>query len=161
MKKQLLGLALVCSLSAMGMEQFGPPAHVQNVKPTLKEILIKKYIDRQPLTKAQQTYLNKTGKRAIAAGLAALGIGAAAIFGTMGYKYATTKPDPVAIFQKYDLSYKGKELRNALLFAHANNLKTLFSQQPAWKDVYNSFTLDKQFKPALAEIRGVTVEELP
>lgn len=74
MKKQLLGLALVCSLSLMGMEQFGAPGRVQNVNPTLKAILKRKYIDRQPLTSTQQAYLRKTGKRAIIAGLTALGI---------------------------------------------------------------------------------------
>jgi len=155
MKKQLLGLALVCSLSAMGMEQFGPPAHVQNVKPTLKEILIKKYIDRQPLTKEQQTYLNKTGKRAIAAGLAALGIGAAAILGTMGYKHFTRTWDQIArdTYKKYKVAQDDSDLLGiAVTLAIAKHAEQLM-KQPEYRDAFVRLKSYPGFENAFNEIR--------
>jgi len=94
MKKQLFRLALACSLSLMGMEQFGAPASVRNTKPSLMAILKRKYIDRQPLTKDQQEYLRKAKKPAIAAGLVALGIGATAA-GILAYRGKKRTPQQV------------------------------------------------------------------
>lgn len=124
--------------------------------------MIKKYIDRQPLTKAQQTYLNKTGKRAIAAGLAALGIGAAAILGTMGYKHATRTPEE--IFTSYGITFEDDtDRKNALALANTIDLPRLLqSKNIEYRDAY--ITLGNtypQFKEALAKIRGVKVENLP
>ena len=92
MKKQFLALSLICSISLMGMESFVPEIPT---KPTLKSVLVKKYVQKKPLTKQEQAYLSKTSKRAIAAGLAALGI---AVVGSVGYTYA--KPSPRRIFAK-------------------------------------------------------------
>ena len=92
MKKQFLTLSLICSISLMGMESFVPEIPT---KPTLKSVLVKKYVQKKPLTKHEQAYLSKPGKGAIAAGLAALGI---AVVGSVGYTYA--KPSPRRIFAK-------------------------------------------------------------
>lgn len=165
MKKQLLGLALVCSLSLMGMEQFGPPANVQNVNPTLKAILKRKYIDRQPLTNTQQAYLRKTGKRAIAAGLAALGIGAAAAAGYFGYKQAT-KPSGQRFeeaLRKYNISISDTSLKNQaqILATSDQPLDTIIGMQNYYIPYRHLVLTFPKFRQVIAETRNIPIDQVP
>ncbi len=164
MKKHLLGLALVCSLSLMGMEQFGAPARVQNVNPTLKAILKRKYIDRQPLTTAQQAYLRKTGTRAIAAGLAALGIGAAAAASYFGHKQAT-KPSGQRFeeaLKKYNIVITDPELKNTaqILATSAQPLPSLIdpdNNNDKYERLVNEYP---KIREVIAEVRGIYLDQI-
>ncbi|HLE76549.1 MAG TPA: hypothetical protein VI521_02115 [Candidatus Babeliales bacterium] len=155
MKKQFLTLSLICSISLMGMESFVPEIPT---KPTLKSVLVKKYVQKKPLTKQEQAYLSKTSKRAIAAGLAALGI---AVVGSVVYKkYA--RPDAEQVFKKFGMNLKDQELDKALIFANTKDLQNLFRLQPNQKNEYDTFvTTYPKFKNALAEIRKVQISQLP
>ncbi|EKD48564.1 MAG: hypothetical protein ACD_64C00255G0001 [uncultured bacterium] len=120
--------------------------------------MVKKYVQKKPLTKQEQAYLSKTSKRAIAAGLAALGI---AVAGSIGYKkYA--RPDAEQVFKKFGMNLKDQELDKALIFANTKDLQNLFRLQPNQKNEYDTFvTTYPKFKNALAEIRKVQISQLP
>ena len=80
--KKLVSLSLVLSLALGSFTQTFTAA--QTVSPSLKNALYTKYILKQPLSKHEQVVLKKASKRAIAAGLVALGLIAAGA----GAKYA-------------------------------------------------------------------------
>ncbi|MFC1870758.1 hypothetical protein ACFLXW_00650 [Candidatus Dependentiae bacterium] len=71
--KKLLSLSLML---AFGLAIISPAL---NASPTLKAILHKKFIERKPLTSQEQAHLKTAGKRAVAAGLATLGIAGTAV----------------------------------------------------------------------------------
>ena len=76
MKK--LSLFLMLSVGLATISPTLNAAQTQQVSPSLKSALYAKFILKQPLTPQQKAILNKASKRAIAAGLAALGIATAA-----------------------------------------------------------------------------------
>jgi len=71
--KKLLSLSLML---AFGLAIISPAL---NASPTLKAILHKRFIERKPLTTQEQARLKTAGKRAVAAGLATLGIAGTAV----------------------------------------------------------------------------------